>query len=150
MSSLVPRSYFGKKQLPVYAQRWWWCYYTGKIHLVNATLAKCEDKTIGNNAYATCWRVQFKKYDDITYVAVLEEFSKPVSYLGVYDWLTENYPNAECGQDNFRIWHPARGEISSREIDDSYIDDDNHSRDKLWSYDNEIVDDEQPDNHMYF
>jgi hypothetical protein len=153
MSSCVPRSYYGKKELSAYAQRLWWCYYTDKINLVNATLEKCEDKTIGD-AYARCWRVRFKKYDGLTYVAVLKRFLKPVSYLAVCDWLGENYPDAVRGQDNFRIWHPSRPEILNREIDDYICDNDNYIRNEVWSNDNEIVEDADidilRDNHMYF
>jgi maltooligosyltrehalose synthase len=97
---------------------------------------RCKDRRIGQ-AYVKCWQTEEKEElcnDFKNYVTILKRFEKPVSAIGLNDWLDEHFNNVQnwC----VRYWKPSRVEIVYRRLfDDNNIVSDPHVSDRLlWTY----------------
>ena len=115
---------------------------------------RCKDGRIGQ-ACVKCWQTEEK--DDFgdyeSYVTILKRLEKPVSCIGVQDWLDKHFNNVQnwC----VRYWKPSRAEIVYRCLKDkNNIKEDPHAPDRLlWTYlngeykknDNSLVLSEQED-----
>jgi hypothetical protein len=119
-----------------YKQRFWWAMQCDNYLVVDRARERCKDRRIGQ-AYVKCWQTEEKEElcnDFKNYVTILKRFEKPVSAIGLNDWLDEHFNNVQnwC----VRYWKPSRVEIVYRRLfDDNNIVSDPHVSDRLlWTY----------------
>jgi hypothetical protein len=94
--------------------------------VVDRTRVHCDDGRIGQ-AYVKCYKT---KEEDKNYVTILKRFDKPISAVGLQEWLNKHFNNVEnwC----IRYWKPSCVEVVYRRLfDDNDI---NAPTRLVWSY----------------
>jgi hypothetical protein len=127
----------GEKNNP-YQQRFWWVMYSDNEGIVDRTKSLCEAGRIGE-AYVQCWQREKKQnwYDnDKMYVTILKRLEKPVSCIGLQDWIDKYFDDVQKW--DTRSWKPSRVEIVYKCVfDENNIHEDPHTPSPLlWSYTN--------------
>jgi hypothetical protein len=136
-TTFVPISYSERERnLSVYAQRVWWCYSVDTRGMVDRT-----HDLVFHDVFSTqptsivAYKIKNWRQLDGMYVTVIKRFCKKVSVLQVFDdWICKHYPTKRNGIDVFNIWHPSQSEIKGRVINDSFVNNRELQREKLWCF----------------
>jgi hypothetical protein len=86
-------------------------------------------------AAIVAYKIKDWRHLEGVYVTVIKRFCKKVSVLQVFDdWICKHYPTKRNGIDIFNIWHPSQSEIKRCAINDSFVNNRELQREKLWCF----------------